>query len=581
MRLIRLSEIKIRTFGWVQNPSDFVKLKKVVQIFDHTSETHANLVNERLPRLVEERDGRDLFISLLSQIPLNLKYVDLVGTSFNPRSSARCNGIVQATIEGQGSKEFIDDWSSDGFIRWAHALGFIEYDHYEDSFFITQLGFDYSRSANCSDCEKSILVEALLSYPPAVRVLDLLSTGEHLTKFEIGRRLGFNGESGFTSLPLNILLNSLASCDSTIEKNKIRSDWEGSSDKYARMISGWLSKLGLVEKKRKNFTITFGGLSHSEYITHAFRITGEGLRQLRRAKGTSSARRIQKRVHWEMLATKNLDRIYIRTRRANILKTIEAARGSISLESIKAKLQRSGFDESIQTIQDDIEGLINIGLNIGTTESGYRLRDTINDFPIPVSEERIHVRSSIENIKAEMREQLTELSHDYIELIEIAQDPSQNRPFEMKVMELFIKEYGFAGAHLGGTRKPDGAMYHDDSYGIIVDTKAYSNGYSLPISQADEMERYVRENTTRNQHINPNKWWEIFPTNIDEYKFLFVSGYFKGSFENQLERINLSTGIQGGALNVENLLLGAEYLKRGVISLHDIQTKFVNKEIEF
>ncbi|MGV2643795.1 hypothetical protein GNF86_20640, partial [Clostridium perfringens] len=162
--------------------------------------------------------------------------------------------------------------------------------------------------------EKQVLIDAMLSYPPTVRVLDLLSSGEHLTKFDIGKNLGFSGESGFTSLPLNIMIQTLADTDLLSEKSKIRQDWEGSSDKYARMIAGWLSKLGLVKSQKKYFDVNVDGLPQREYISHAFKITGEGLKQLRRAKGTTSARRIEKRVCWEMFATKNLDRIYIRTR---------------------------------------------------------------------------------------------------------------------------------------------------------------------------------------------------------------------------------------------------------------------------
>ena len=150
----------------------------------------------------------------------------------------------------------------------------------------------------------------------------------------------------------------------------------------------------------------------------------------------------------------------------------------------------------------------------------------------------------------------------------------------MKVMDLFTKEYGFKGTHLGGARRPDGVVY-TQNYGVIVDTKAYKDGYNLPISQADEMERYVRENIDRNENVNPNKWWRIFPNELSDYKFLFVSGYFKGNFENQLERISLNTGIQGGVLSVEHLLLGAEYLKRGIINLNDFGDRFVNKEILF
>lgn len=580
MESFRLSDIRIRTFGWIQNPSNFKKLKRTVQIFDHTSAVHVELKTKRIPRLITEKDGRDNFIKILNQIPLEIKYSDLVGSkNGKTRKDSTCNGILQAALEGQG-REYLDNWSSDGFVRWAHALGFIDYNYLEDSFHITQIGFDYSRSINDSDGEKRILIDAILSYPPAIRVLDLLSLGEHLTKFDIGKNLGFSGESGFTSLPLNIMIQTLADPDLIKDKSKVRQNWEGSSDKYARMISGWLSKLGLVKKERKKFDAISNGIKYKEYIPHAFKITADGLRQLRRAKGTTSAKRIKKRVCWEMFATKELDRVYLRTRRSYIVKFLEKANGLISLEKIKSKLLEKGYDENIETIKYDIEGLINIGLNIEETSHGYSLRDSINDFMIPVAEVNDVIKSDIEISKANMRANLRLLSHDYIELIEIAQEPSQNRVFEMKVMDLFVNEYGFSGSHLGGSRKPDGAMYSDD-FGIIVDTKAYKDGYNLPINQADEMERYVRENIDRNVQVTPNKWWDIFPNNICEYKFLFVSGFFKGNFENQIKRISINTGVAGGALNVENLLLGAEYIKRNVINLYDFKNRFLNKEINF
>lgn len=580
MEQVRLSDISIRTFGWIQNPGDFDKLKKVVQVFDHTSDIHNYLKTNKIPRLIKERDGRNEFINELNKIPLKLTYKDLTGTSFKPRSSARCNGIIQAIVEGQGNKEFVDNWTADGFVRWAHALGFIDYDYDSDSFYITHLGFDYSKSADKSEGEKDILIYAMLSYPPAVRVLDLLSTGEHLTKYDIGKVLGFAGESGFTSLPQNILINALATCKDTKMKNSMRSDWDGSSDKYARMIGGWLVKLGLVNKVNKTFAVDVGGFNEYVDIAHAFKITPEGLRQLRRAKGINKAARIEKRVHWEMLATKKIDRIYVRTRRAYILKALAKSESLISIEKIKEILLSHGLNEHIETIQDDIRGLINIGLNIEASSRGYVLKDTINDFVVPVIEVKEAERSTTEELKSELRTQLTRISHDYLQLIEISTEPKQNRLFEMKVLDLFLNELEFKGAHLGGGRKPDGAIY-TTNYGIIVDTKAYKEGYNLPISQADEMERYVRENIDRNKAINPNEWWSIFPNNINDFTFLFVSGYFKGNYKNQLERISMSTGVPGGAIGVEHLLLSAEYYKRGILSHEDIRNSFKNKEIEF
>jgi hypothetical protein len=114
-----------------------------------------------------------------------------------------------------------------------------------------------------------------------------------------------------------------------------------------------------------------------------------------------------------------------------------------------------------------------------------------------------------------------------------------------------------------------------------VDTKAYREGYSLPIGQADEMERYIRENIDRNPSVNPNKWWEAFPDDIENFTFLFVSGFFKGNFKDQLERISLNTGAAGGAISVEHLLLGADYYKRGVLTLEDFENHFCNGEIQF
>lgn len=574
---IKLLDIANRTFGWVQNPSDFSKMKKLVQVFDHTSSVHEDLKNNIIPRIIGKDDGRDRFIAILNKIPLKIKYTDLVGTSFRPRSAGRCNGIAQAIIEGQG-KPFTDNWTADGYVRWAYALGFIEYDYSEDTFFISLSGFDLSRTPDNSVDEKEVLIEAMLSYPPAVRVLDLLSDGGHLTKFDIGKQLGFNGEPGFTSLPLEIIINSLAAADPK-EKTKIRQDWEGSSDKYARMISGWLTKLGLVKKEAKVFKTGYN--SDPEHISHAYKITGEGLKQLRRAKGTAAgARRIEKRVCWEMLATKKLDRDYIRSRRAYILKILDKSDGLVTPEQIRDRLKEKGLNEDINTIRDDIRGLINIGLNIAESTRGYALRDTINDFVIPVLKLTEVVRSNIEETKSIMRENLKVLSHEYIELVEIAHDPDQNRVFEMKVMELFINEYGFNGSHLGGSRKPDGAMF-TDTFGVIVDAKAYQDGYNLPIGQADEMERYIRENADRNELSNPNRWWDIFPDTVKEYLFLFVSSFFKGNFKNQIERISINTGVKGGAINVVHLLLGAEYIKRGVIGLNDFKIKFNNDEIEF
>lgn len=62
-----------RTFGWVQDPSDFNALYKVVSIFNESSKVYKELTNRKIKELVEERDGRERLLSALSSRPLKLK----------------------------------------------------------------------------------------------------------------------------------------------------------------------------------------------------------------------------------------------------------------------------------------------------------------------------------------------------------------------------------------------------------------------------------------------------------------------------------------------------------------------------
>lgn len=71
---------------------------------------------------------------------------------------------------------------------------------------------------------------------------------------------------GFTSLPQTVLVRSLASSKDAKEKNKMKTDWDGSSDKYARMIAKWLEKLGLVKQEAKPVTVTLAGRKYTESI---------------------------------------------------------------------------------------------------------------------------------------------------------------------------------------------------------------------------------------------------------------------------------------------------------------------------
>jgi len=576
IELRKMGNQNFRTFGWVQDPSDFESLIKVVSIFDNKSETHKELVNEKIDRLIEERDGKSHFLEVLNSIPLKIKYADLVGTSFTPRSSARCNGIVQATVKGQ-VRDFISDWPADNFVRWAQALGFIKYNYFDDSFEITEEGLNLTGAKTIEEKE-DILIDSLLSYPPAVRILNLLSDGKVKTKFELGKNLGFIGEDGFTSIPQDVLIMTLATTEDTKERNKLRTDTEGSSDKYARMIAKWLSKLGLLVQVAKEVELNIGGKNYKEKIGQSYMITAKGIQSLNKVNGRSRHKRISKNISWEMLATKGTDRNYIRTRRALIIKSLIECKSGLTLEKIRDRLEIQTISELFTVVKDDIDGLINIGLNIEKIGEKYYFNDEINDFIIPIIENS--EKSEFTQEKDNLREKLDTLSHEYLSLVDLAFDSQQNRLFEMKTVELLTKECNYKGVHLGGSRKPDGIIYTEnstDNYGVIIDTKAYSNGYNLPISQVDEMVRYVEENNKREKERNSNEWWKEFGDNINKFYFSFISGKFIGNIEEKLQRITIFTNVYGNAMTIITLLYLANEIKANRLKTMEVVKYFDNK----
>ena len=573
-----------RTFGWVQNPSDFSKLKLVVQIFDresrHYTELRDYLIDSYIP-----------FIELKTSLQEKLKngitefsYMELVGTSKDisgntakSRSDAVADGLIQITIKPQSSgtkgKMWTDNWTSDGYLRWALSLNFIKHDRNTDICSITPLGLEFSQTKDNSEEERMLLIKTLLAYPPACQVLRILEEADKpVTKFYIGDRLGFKGEKGFTSYGDKNMKEwfYIASAD---EQKKLKSDTEGTSDKYARMIASWLSKLGLV-KKKQTMVDTHAGrkAGYQEFI-----ITGPGKYALRLAEGSSSRRRTEKYITWEFLATDCPNRDYVRTRRAYILKLLKETK---SIDVICQKLNALGFNDKKAVILNDLKGLNTIGIKIILNENSADIREDVNDFDIP----SIPVNKELQNIallrKKEELMSATNLPPKYYELVEIAYTGSRNRDMEILTMDLFTSVYGFSGKLLGGGRKPDGVIYTKE-YGVIIDTKAYSSGYTKSINQEDEMVRYIEDNQQRSPLRNDVQWWECFEETIpdDEYYFMWVSSEFSDSFAQQLIDTSNRTNTLGAALNVEQLLYGANKVYNGEMNLDNFKNKINNTEI--
>lgn len=574
INIIEISSKKTRAFGWIQDSGNLDSLCDVVSCFDETSDFHKELKTKIIPRLVKPENGRDEMISALNKYPVSLNYRMLTGGHATPRSESSCDGIVQAAVKGQ-KREYIGDWPADNFVRWAQAFGFVAYDYNTDSFSITESGKALVKSEN----KNELLIKAAVSYPPAYRILSLLKNPETiLTKFELGEKLGFTGEDGFISYPLASIIAALNSSENQKERNDIRSDWESSSDKYARTIGQWLVKLGLLENAEKEITVQYGSKIVSDALG-GFRITPVGERYLRNAGGNSRHGKTTKLVSYEMFATKGKNREYLRFRRSLILKFLDDKNRSSFFDICKF-LESFGLKENVETIKDDINGFINLGIEIVVSGNEAELKDLICDFPIPHYKD-LTEKSELSAEKEAVRLQLKNISHEYLSLMDIAFDRQQNRLFEMKFMELFVRECNFNGDHLGGASRPDGALYtdfDDGNYGIIVDTKAYSAGYDLPVGQRDEMLRYIRENQLRDKKQNPNEWWKIFPDHIDKFYFMFVSGSFKGDMPEKLEKIAMVHKVDGTALPIVTALLVADKIKGGRLSMQDFAKGICNTE---
>ena len=558
--------MNVRTLGWVQNSADTNNLKIVVSLFVFNSDINKYLRETKIPRIIKDEKLQKKFIEYLSnENEIKIPYSALKGKgkeTGGTRKSAECSGIVQAAIHSQGEKEYIDDWSADCFLRWAISIGFVYYDNETDLCKISESGIKFTGSQCGSKEEREYLENAYLSYPPVVRVLTLLEKNGHLTKFEIGSELGIIGEAGFTSIPQNLFVQGLSDAKTLEEKSDIRNNVEGDSDKYARMICGWLKNIAWVKREPKEVIETLGSTEYRETINSSFIITLEGKTNLKKALGQSSKKRIPKIVYWEMLATKPTDKIYLRTRRALIINAINSSAKNIS--QITEILASKGFVENGNTILDDIKSFENIGLNVFEKNGSYKINDEILCLKIPVIKKNM-AKSDVSEIKNRIRSKLRSIDHKYLNLIDLSFNGKVDRDFEIQTISLFVNELEFGGLHLGGSRKPDGIIYYE-KYGTIVDTKAYSKGYNLPQNQQDEMRRYIEENQKRDISINPNKWWENFPKNIDDFTFLFVSSLFISGISNKIKQISLRTETNGAVINSENLLLFAENVKSGNIS---------------
>ncbi len=584
-----------RARGWIQDSGKLESLFNVVDIFNKKSSSYINLRKIIIKEKIENADDVKILIKELSN---NKGYLNnplishraLVGTRTKPNE---VNSIIQCLIPGQSKRIGIVDWACDNFIRLSYTLDFISYDDKKDSYTITDLGLKLS---NCKKNQQKydILKDAFRSYPPIVRILELLynqylenSIDPSLTKFELGKELGFKGEDGFTTYSQNLFIHALNNADKT-EKKKIRQNWEGSSDKYSRMICGWLlnSEINWIEKRKKNIEIKIGTESFASTLG-SFQITCDGINAFRSCRAYSKNLGSNKKVFFEMLATKCADKEFLRLRRTYILKTIKQPK---KISQIIDSLDKNNLKNiTKETIIDDINNLKRIGLDISFKNDKYKLRDSIELLEIPNDlKNKIITPTILEEKKQILREELTHLKHEYLDLLDlsIGGKPSSIL-FEIRIVEL-LNEI-IVAKHLAGGNRPEIVAYYpslNPINSIIIDSKAYSKGFSIPATERDKMIRYIDEYNRKDKNLNSNAWWEKYQA--PDYPkaaiiYSFVSSLFVGQYVKQLEYINRKTKADGNAIKIETLLTKVNNVLSSKIRYNTTQffsDLSCNKEVE-
>lgn len=555
-----------RPRGWIQDSGSFENLIKVVQLFDCESTTHKKLQKTYLPKKIQDPKKRNQLLQALTSNdgfdnnPL-IDFLSLVGSR---TSNNFVDSLIQTLIPGQNRLGIVD-WACDNFLRFAYTLNFINYKPESDSFSITKLGLKLSRAEN-KDERYRIIRRNLLKYPPVVRILELLylEYGKNpetpsLSKFEIGKELGFKGEDGFSTYSQNVFIQALNSTKNQAEKSKIRSNWEGSSDKYARMICSWLSNenIGWIHKKRKTVTVQIGSENFSSKL-QSYQISIAGIKAFKSSRSYSSHSGTIKNVSFEMLATKGADKNYLRLRRALILQSI---RNLKSTSQIARHLKKNNLSNiSADTIKDDIQNFTRIGLDITYRPNKYKLADSIELLEIPETLKKNKIEpSKLEHVKERLREQLKNLDHKYLDILDFSiAGTTGARKFEVRTVEL-LNEI-IAAKHLSGGNRPEIIGYSPAEKPrdcVVMDSKAYSKGFMIPASERDKMIRYIQEYKEKDDTLNPNKWWENFKSPDypkEEIKFSFISSSFNGKYLNQLTYIKNRTNRDGCLLTAEVLL---------------------------
>jgi hypothetical protein len=450
-------------------------------------------------------------------------------------------------------------WDARCRIKAIHAIGLVKLDRHIQGYELTALG---RRLKACeksteivnglralSDAEIEIFKEGLLSNPPVIRVLELLnedrrSDNKGLSKYDIGRQLGFVGDVGFTHIdPYWVIANGHSF------NNK-----EGDADKWARTILSWLSQVGWATD-HGNERIFNRNLKLYSVIPDV-----DGVLRY-------DASRVVRNVASEMLCSDHhaFPKL-VQKRRVIILNALNES--PLTINKLQELLKLNGIEASETACEFEILNLTNAGFRIENSAGYYKLKDNIIIDSPPFTGAQVETPDETESLIEEMvvKYERTIPPRLIDHLIRFGYNGTKGAEFEAIVAEYF-RFLGYESEYLGQGRgrvtdilvKYKHPTIYANSYAIIVDAKATSSAYSFPASDKRKMKEYI------NTH-GP----QLLAENIPRHAFSFVSSRFVADYQNNLQEIENVTNIKGCAITVLLLLEVGDKIIRQEIRIPNI-----------
>lgn len=507
-------------YGWVQNTSNLSMVRDMVELLGNDPINH----NEFMRRVYAYRIGLE---------------PDLAKWTYDARCRARA--IV--------------------------ATGMVHLDRAIQGYVITDLGKELVKAPKSNvirkknriltDEEKEIFKRGILSNPPVIQVLTLLNEskrqGKSLSKYDIGARLGYAGDRGFTHIEAEYVARIGASFN----------DKEGDADKWARTILSWLQQVGWVVPAEK---VEYYGKSLQTYTT-----TGDVDNILR-----YDARSIEKYVPQEMLCSdKNPFSSIVQKRRFAILKALQN-RNLTPIVDLTTRINQDGMTIDIETVKFELTSLSQAGFQISHDHDVYCMKDNLildeqKDAPQKIDASSPDaLEKTIEHYVVEYDDTIPARLVD--SLIRYGSTGRDNcAEFEGAVTRFFTF-MGYESTQLGqgnGRVADVIARYKDammaKSYGLIIDAKAYSK-YNFNAPDVRKMKEYIQLHQQ-----------ELMMEMIPKHAYAFVSMDFVPE-ENALNEISGDTAVNGTAIDVFTLLkLGAKTSKQEV-RISDIYNSFTTNK---